>query len=74
MLRDVPAGSESLALPKDVLDRYWEGSLPLVKFFYILVVFVVDDVEVFRSVPGRVEENVLMIAVEDDVLTPVVGL
>jgi hypothetical protein len=48
--------------------------LPLVKFFYILVVFVVDDVEVFRSVPGRVEENVLMIAVEDDVLTPVVGL
>jgi hypothetical protein len=45
-----------------------------VKFFYILVVFVVDDVEVFRSVPGRVEENVLMIAVEDDVLTPVVGL
>lgn len=74
MLRDVPAGSESLALPKDVLDWDWEGSLPLVKFFYILVVFVVDDVEVFRSVPGRVEENVLMIAVEDDVLTPVVGL
>lgn len=44
------------------------------KFLDVFVVFMMNDVEVFRSVPGRIKRDSLMITVEDDVLALVMTL